>query len=244
MALEPSPPSQRELVALVARAESHEHPAEEEEPSPSWSSGPVRPRGTRRPATRSRPWESAAAPVAGVEARLASLTRPSLPGAIGSATAVTGSGLLHGRHLTDLHGKATDLDDAAVGDLTAAAEEIAVAERPMAADETVQDLTFLGFVALADPVRYRCRPATARLRDAGVHTVMLTGDHPATADAIAATVSDTPDPTVCTGPRTERTGRRQTRRTAPGRGRHRPVQPPTTRSVSSRHTSDSDGSWR
>ncbi|PJE95169.1 haloacid dehalogenase [Streptomyces carminius] len=66
-------------------------------------------------------------------------------------------------------------------------------------DETVTGLTFLGFVTLADPVRSSAAPATARLRAAGVQTVMLTGDHPATADAIAATVSEDPDQKVCTG---------------------------------------------
>ncbi|MGW7332932.1 cation-translocating P-type ATPase, partial [Streptomyces sp. NPDC054840] len=106
-----------------------------------------------------------------------------------------------------------DLDDAARRALAAAAEELAaagrrilaVAERPMKAgedltDDTVRDLTFLGFLTLADPVRDSAAPATARLREAGVHTVMLTGDHPATADAIASTISDITEPRVCTGP--------------------------------------------
>ncbi|MER7792133.1 cation-transporting P-type ATPase [Streptomyces sp. NPDC097640] len=105
------------------------------------------------------------------------------------------------------------LDPAAVEQLTDRAEELAgagrrvlaVAERPMAddeelTDEAVRDLVFLGFIALADPVRTSAAPATRRLHEAGVHTVMLTGDHPATADAIAATVSDVPEPKVCTGP--------------------------------------------
>ncbi|MGP3980057.1 HAD-IC family P-type ATPase [Streptomyces sp. KR80] len=107
----------------------------------------------------------------------------------------------------------TDLDEASVTELTGAAEELAgagrrvlaVAERPMAADEVltddaVEDLVFLGFIALADPVRTSAAPATARLHEAGVQTVMLTGDHPATADAIAATISDVTDPKVSTGP--------------------------------------------
>ncbi|MEE1941180.1 cation-translocating P-type ATPase [Streptomyces sp. TRM 70361] len=111
-----------------------------------------------------------------------------------------------------------ELDDAARKRLTATAEELAGAGRRVLAvaerrlrentgnaadadltDETVTGLTFLGFVTLADPVRSSAAPATARLRAAGVQTVMLTGDHPATADAIAATVSDDPDQKVCTG---------------------------------------------
>jgi calcium-translocating P-type ATPase len=112
-----------------------------------------------------------------------------------------------------LEGGTAALDDATVTDLAAAAEELAgagrrvlaVAERRMGAgeeltDEAVRDLVFLGFITLADPVRTSAAPATARLHDAGVQTVMLTGDHPATADAIAATVSDKADLKVCTGP--------------------------------------------
>ncbi|WP_244258069.1 cation-translocating P-type ATPase [Streptomyces sp. Tu 2975] len=110
------------------------------------------------------------------------------------------------------HGAVT-LDDAARRELAGAAEELAaagrrvlaVAERRMESgedlsDEAVQGLVFLGFVTLADPVRDSAAPATARLREAGVHTVMLTGDHPATADAIASTISDVAQPKVCTGP--------------------------------------------
>ncbi|MEU0272316.1 HAD-IC family P-type ATPase [Streptomyces sp. NPDC006307] len=104
------------------------------------------------------------------------------------------------------------LDEAGLARLTAEAEQLAgagrrvlaVAERRMGEDEdltddSVRDLVFLGFLTLADPVRAGAAPATARLREAGVHTVMLTGDHPATADAIASTISDVTDPKVCTG---------------------------------------------
>ncbi|MFI6129890.1 HAD-IC family P-type ATPase [Micromonospora sp. NPDC051141] len=56
-------------------------------------------------------------------------------------------------------------------------------------DEQVDGLVFLGFLTLADGVRESARPAVERIRAAGVHTVMITGDHPATAEAIAATIS-------------------------------------------------------
>ncbi|MFF0201237.1 HAD-IC family P-type ATPase [Streptomyces sp. NPDC005017] len=107
----------------------------------------------------------------------------------------------------------SNLDDADRSALATAAEELAaagrrvlaVAERRMEAgedltDDAVRDLVFLGFLTLADPVRDSAAPATARLREAGVHTVMLTGDHPATADAIASTISGNSEPRVCTGP--------------------------------------------
>jgi magnesium-transporting ATPase (P-type) len=70
---------------------------------------------------------------------------------------------------------------------------LAVAERdhdaPTVSDEDVGQLTFVGFIALADAVRESASPAVKRIRDAGVHTIMITGDHPATAKAIADTIS-------------------------------------------------------
>jgi calcium-translocating P-type ATPase len=112
-----------------------------------------------------------------------------------------------------LNGKETAFDISGRNALTAATEELAgagrrvlaVAERTMRqgeelTDDTVQNLVFVGFVVLADPVRPGAAPATARLRAAGVHTVLLTGDHAATAEAIAAAVTGEWEHTVCTGP--------------------------------------------
>ncbi|PXY21004.1 cation-translocating P-type ATPase [Prauserella muralis] len=70
---------------------------------------------------------------------------------------------------------------------------LAVAERRVetqeATEDSVRDLTFLGFVAISDPVRGSAAPAAARLREAGVHIVMITGDHPVTGEAIATQVN-------------------------------------------------------
>ncbi len=52
--------------------------------------------------------------------------------------------------------------------------------------DRVQGLELLGFVALADPVRPTARDAVRDLRRAGIRTVMITGDHPSTARAIAS----------------------------------------------------------
>jgi magnesium-transporting ATPase (P-type) len=53
-----------------------------------------------------------------------------------------------------------------------------------AADDP-QALTALGFVGISDPLRPGAARAVQRCREAGVRVVMLTGDHPATAKAIA-----------------------------------------------------------
>jgi Ca2+-transporting ATPase len=48
-----------------------------------------------------------------------------------------------------------------------------------------RDLTLLGLIAIADPPRPRVIQAVASARNAGITTVMITGDHPTTANAIA-----------------------------------------------------------
>ncbi|MGE0420055.1 MAG: cation-translocating P-type ATPase [Acetobacteraceae bacterium] len=89
------------------------------------------------------------------------------------------------------------LDRSAV---TAAAEEmaqaglrvLAIASRKLpdlpphpVADEIEQELTFLGLVGLLDPPREEAAAAVAACRAAGIRPVMITGDHPATAEAVA-----------------------------------------------------------
>jgi cation-transporting P-type ATPase I len=48
-----------------------------------------------------------------------------------------------------------------------------------------QELTALGFVGIADSLRPMVRNAVQRCHDAGIRVVMITGDHPSTAQAIA-----------------------------------------------------------
>ncbi len=52
-------------------------------------------------------------------------------------------------------------------------------------DDDVADLTFVGFVGFTDPVRAGSQATVRDLRDAGVQVVMITGDHPSTAEAVA-----------------------------------------------------------
>lgn len=70
---------------------------------------------------------------------------------------------------------------------------IAVAERrpsriPADAQEAEVDLVLLGLLGLQDPPRTDVRPALDACRSAGISVVMVTGDHPATARAIATEV--------------------------------------------------------
>jgi len=68
---------------------------------------------------------------------------------------------------------------------------LVAAERPWEADSTLREadvagLEFRGLLALADPVRPTTLQALAEIRGAGVAVVMITGDHPSTARAVAS----------------------------------------------------------
>ncbi|WP_319024937.1 cation-translocating P-type ATPase [Nisaea sediminum] len=58
-------------------------------------------------------------------------------------------------------------------------------DRSTGAIDQLSELTFLGQVAMIDPVRPDAKDAVDRCRAAGIEVAMITGDHPATAGAIA-----------------------------------------------------------
>ncbi|MEE8345866.1 MAG: cation-translocating P-type ATPase, partial [Dehalococcoidia bacterium] len=73
-------------------------------------------------------------------------------------------------------------------------------ERPLPEEELEQDLVFLGLAAIQDPPRTEVREAVALCHQAGILPVMITGDHAATAQAIARDLEITgPDGAVLTG---------------------------------------------
>ena len=82
---------------------------------------------------------------------------------------------------------------------------LAVAERDASTrrdlrEERIQRLAFVGLLALTDPIRASAAAAVRGLRAAGVDVLMLTGDHPSTAEAIAAELDLLDGRPVVTGP--------------------------------------------
>jgi magnesium-transporting ATPase (P-type) len=68
-------------------------------------------------------------------------------------------------------------------------------------EKAIPPLTFLGLVALIDPLRPEVPAAVNRCRRAGVQVVMVTGDHPATSLTIARELGIARDPEdLVTGP--------------------------------------------
>ncbi|WP_424139964.1 cation-translocating P-type ATPase [Roseomonas chloroacetimidivorans] len=72
-------------------------------------------------------------------------------------------------------------------------------------DERVeQDLVFLGLIGMIDPPREEAKEAVARARSAGIRPIMITGDHPRTAAAIAAELGIATGGRAVTGTELER----------------------------------------
>ncbi|MET9903665.1 cation-transporting P-type ATPase [Streptomyces sp. NPDC006446] len=114
----------------------------------------------------------------------------------------------------DRGGTRTPLTDTARTQVTSAADGmagqglrvLAVARRPVAGphpplDDVESELTLLGLAGMYDPPRPEVRDAVDACRRAGIRIVMVTGDHPLTAEAVARRVGIVrgPTPAVVTG---------------------------------------------
>ncbi len=58
-------------------------------------------------------------------------------------------------------------------------------DEELTADNIERDLVFVGLVGMIDPARAEVKPAITKARHAGIRTIMVTGDYPDTARAIA-----------------------------------------------------------
>ena len=83
--------------------------------------------------------------------------------------------------------------------LAVAMRDIEQGVEKLGIEQVEQHLTFLGLVAMIDPPRHEVPEAISRCRQAGVRIIMITGDHPLTALAIARQIGLTPKES-CTKP--------------------------------------------
>jgi Ca2+-transporting ATPase len=90
--------------------------------------------------------------------------------------------------------------------LAVACRILATGPPPASGAELERDLTFLGMIGLMDPPRSGVKPAAAACQAAGIRTVMLTGDYPLTAAAIARDLGIADRPKVIDGPTLNRMG--------------------------------------
>lgn len=81
--------------------------------------------------------------------------------------------------------KNSNMADRALRVLAVAYLDIENIPNKMESDMVEKDLVFVGLVGMIDPPREGVKKAIATCKNAGIKTVMITGDHIATAKAIA-----------------------------------------------------------
>ena len=88
-------------------------------------------------------------------------------------------------HRQDLLLRSRQYAEQAYRVLAVGKREIPSGTQELSIEHIERDLTFLGLIALIDPPRREVPDAIQRCRRAGIRVVMVTGDHPATALAVA-----------------------------------------------------------
>lgn len=84
-----------------------------------------------------------------------------------------------------VHDQALELAGRGYRVISVAEAEVGEAPREGFGEEDMPPLTFLGLVGLIDPIRPEAVEAVRECKRAGIRVIMITGDHPATALAIA-----------------------------------------------------------
>ena len=94
--------------------------------------------------------------------------------------------------------------------LALARREVPASGEPLARDHAERELCFLGLVTMLDPPRAEVADAVARCHSAGIRIIVITGDHPLTAAAIARQVGiGGGDPQVVDASRIDHTRERE-----------------------------------
>lgn len=107
----------------------------------------------------------------------------------------------------DINGEVRPITEQDIDDINKASSDmakeayrvLAFAYRYNDSDERMSEehLIYCGMVGMIDPERPEAAPAVATLRNAGIRTVMITGDHKDTAYAIAKNLGIADDPSQC-----------------------------------------------
>ena len=82
-----------------------------------------------------------------------------------------------------------DIIEAVINMANRALRVLAIAYKPLDnyynKEDIEKDMTFIGLVGIADPPRIEVKDAVKKARDAGIRTIVVTGDHQLTAEAIS-----------------------------------------------------------
>ncbi len=104
---------------------------------------------------------------------------------------------LHAEDIREIEQVAADMASQALRVIA-----LACKKRP-GADDAEQDLVFLGLAGMIDPPRPEAKGAIRTCVGAGIRPVMITGDHPATGEAVARELGLLREGHVVTGPELE-----------------------------------------